>query len=133
MGANALPITDWPWTERSAHRWVGNTCWGDAKNQGRQQIRLFAEITVRRKGRRCYGEWYRREAKLNQLGIQRVTCGLPITEFAHKARIVGDAQVGALLAALDMTAQRRRSAALDRRHDLELAEAHMAGMGGTPS
>src|SRR5215472_2236128 len=85
MGANALPITDWPWTERSAHRWVGNTCWGDAKNQGRQQIRLFAEITVRRKGRRCYGEWYRREAKLNQLGIQRVTCGLPITEFAHKA------------------------------------------------
>src|SRR5262249_62082485 len=60
-------LADWPWTERSAHRWVGNTCWGDAKNQGRQQIRLFAEITVRRKGRRCYGEWYRREAKLNQL------------------------------------------------------------------
>jgi hypothetical protein len=26
-----------------------------------------------------------------------------------------------------------RSAALDRRHDLELAEAHMAGVGGTPS
>jgi hypothetical protein len=37
------------------------------------------------------------------------------------------------LAAFDMTAQRRRSAALDRRHDLELAEAHMAGMGHTPS
>ena len=36
-------------------------------------------------------------------------------------------------AVLDMTAQRRRSAALDRRHDLELAEAHMAGMGRTPS
>jgi len=41
--------------------------------------------------------------------------------------------VGALLAAFDMSAQRRRSAALDRRHDLELAEAHVAGMGGTPS
>ena len=51
--------------------------------------------------------------------------------------------MGAVLAALDMTAQRPhgsspwaegpRSAALDRRHDLELAEAHMAGMGGTPS
>ena len=26
-----------------------------------------------------------------------------------------------------------RSAALDRRHDLQLAEAHMAGMGRTPS
>jgi hypothetical protein len=41
--------------------------------------------------------------------------------------------MGAGLAAFDMPAQRRRSAALDRRHDLELAEAHMAGMGRTPS
>ena len=41
--------------------------------------------------------------------------------------------VRAVLAAFDMPAQRRRSAALDRRHDLELAEAHMAGMGRTPS
>ena len=47
--------------------------------------------------------------------------------------VVGDAQVCAVLAAFDMTAQRRCSAALDRRHDLELAEAHMAGMGRTPS
>ena len=39
----------------------------------------------------------------------------------------------AVLAALDMTAERRRAAALDRRHDLQLAEAHMAGMGRTPS
>jgi len=31
--------------------------------------------------------------------------------------------VGALLAAFDMPAQRRRLATLDRRHDLELAEA----------
>jgi len=38
--------------------------------------------------------------------------------------------VCAVLAAFDMTAQRRCSAALNRRHDLELAE---AGMGGTPS
>ena len=29
--------------------------------------------------------------------------------------------------------QRRCPAALDRRHDLELAKAHMAGMGRTPS
>ena len=41
--------------------------------------------------------------------------------------------MGASFAALDMTAQRRRSAALDRRYDLELAEAQMAGMGRTPS
>jgi hypothetical protein len=53
--------------------------------------------------------------------------------MAITAGIVGDAQVRAIFAALDMPAQRRRSAALDRRHDLELAEAHMAGMGHTPS
>jgi len=41
--------------------------------------------------------------------------------------------VRAGFAAFDMAAQRRRSAALDRRHDLQLAEAHMAGMGRTPS
>ena len=39
----------------------------------------------------------------------------------------------AVLAAFDVTAQRRRSTALDRRHDLQLAEAHVAGMGRTPS
>ena len=49
------------------------------------------------------------------------------------AGVVRDAQVGAGFAAFDMTAQCRRSAALDRRHHLQLAEAHMAGVGGTPS
>src|SRR5215467_5316694 len=68
---------------------------------------------------------------------------LPITGSAHKAGIVGDAQMGARFAALDMTAQRPhgsspwaegpRSAALDRRHGLELARAHVAGVGGTPN
>jgi len=56
--------------------------------------------------------------------------GLALRAVPVAAGIVGDAQVGALLAAFDMPAQRRRSAALDRRHDLELAEAHMAGMRG---
>jgi hypothetical protein len=41
--------------------------------------------------------------------------------------------VGAGLAAFDMPTQRRRSAALDRRHDLQLAEAYVTGVGGTPS
>jgi hypothetical protein len=51
--------------------------------------------------------------------------------------------VRAVLAALDMTAQRPhesspwaegpRSAALDRRHGLELAQAHVAGVGRTPN
>src|SRR5436309_8547947 len=48
-------------------------------------------------------------------------------------KVVRDAQVRAVFASFDMTAQRRRSAAFDRRHDLELAQAHVAGMGRTPS
>ena len=40
--------------------------------------------------------------------------------------------VVAVLAARDMAAERRRAAALDRRHHLELAEAHMAGVGSAP-
>ena len=59
--------------------------------------------------------------------------GLALWAMPIAAGVVRDAQVRAVLTAFDMTAQRRRSAAFDRRHDLELAEAHMAGMGRTPS
>src|SRR5882757_7595567 len=59
--------------------------------------------------------------------------GLALWAVPVAARVVRDAQVRAVFAAFDMTAQRRRSAAFDRRHNLELAEAHMAGMGRTPS
>ena len=58
--------------------------------------------------------------------------GLALWAMPIATGVVRDAQVGAGFAALDMTAQRRRSAALDRRHDLELAEAHMAGVRRTP-
>src|SRR5438477_3674749 len=48
------------------------------------------------------------------------------------AGVVGNVGVRALLAARDMAAESRGAAALDRRHHLELAEAHMAGVGFTP-
>src|SRR6266853_2150955 len=48
------------------------------------------------------------------------------------AGVVGDVRVRALLAARDMPAESRRAAALDGRHDLELAEAHVTGVGTTP-
>ena len=38
----------------------------------------------------------------------------------------------AVLALLDVTAERRRAAGLDRRHDAELAMAHMTSVSGTP-
>jgi len=59
--------------------------------------------------------------------------GLALWAMPIAAGVVRDAQVRAVLTAFDMPAQRRRSATLDRRHDLELAEAHMAGMGRAPS
>ena len=46
--------------------------------------------------------------------------------------VVGDVRVRALLAARDMPAESRRAAALDGRHDLQLAEAHVTGVGVTP-
>ena len=45
----------------------------------------------------------------------------------------GDAAVAAILAPLDMAAEHGRAALLDRRHDLQLAEAHMTGMGRAPN
>src|SRR6516225_1925410 len=87
-------------------------------------------------------------ADRQQIGL---ACGKPILRrrtlalwaMAIAPRVVSDAAVAAILAAFDMPAQRPhgtspwaegpRSALLDRRHDLQLAEADMAGMGGTPS
>ena len=48
------------------------------------------------------------------------------------AGIVGDAFVRAVLAALNVSAERGGAADLDRRHDLQLAEADMAGVGLAP-
>ena len=46
------------------------------------------------------------------------------------AGVVGDAPLAAVLAGLDVTAERRGAAVLDRRHDLELGEAQVPCMGG---
>ena len=46
--------------------------------------------------------------------------------------VIGDARVGAVLAALDMAAQRGGAADLDRGHDAPLGEAQMRRVGGTP-
>src|SRR5438105_3011827 len=49
--------------------------------------------------------------------------------MAVAARVVSDAAVAAILAALDMPAECGRAALLDRRHHLELTQAHMPGIG----
>ena len=57
---------------------------------------------------------------------------LALGAMAVAARVVGDAAVAAILAALDMPAERGRAAVLDGRHHLKLAEAHMPGIGSAP-
>src|SRR5262249_62015336 len=52
--------------------------------------------------------------------------------MAIAARVVRDAAVAAILAALDMPTERGRAALHDRRHDLELPQAHMSGIGLAP-
>jgi hypothetical protein len=57
---------------------------------------------------------------------------LTLWAMAVATRVVGDAAVAAILAALDMPAERGRAALLDRRHHLELTEADMPGIGSAP-
>jgi len=59
---------------------------------------------------------------------------LPITGFAHKTAVIGDGRIatGVVLAAHDVSAESRRTAALDRAHHLELSEAHVPVVGLTP-
>jgi len=57
---------------------------------------------------------------------------LTLGAVAIAARVVSDVAVAAILAALDMPAERGRTALLDRRHDLELLQAHMSGIGPAP-
>ena len=77
-------------------------------------------------------------------------CGKPVPchraltlgTMAVATRVVGDPAMAAILAALDMAAtgqarglkahESSRAATLDRRHRLELAEAHMPGIGLAP-
>src|SRR5436853_7623398 len=72
-----------------------------------------------------------------QVGLARgqpVLCrrALALRTVPVAAGIVRDLAVREVLAARDMTAERRRAAVLDRRHHLELAEADMAGIGPAP-
>ena len=56
---------------------------------------------------------------------------LPITGSAHKAGIVGDARHAAIVARLDVTAERGCAARLDRAHHAPFDAAQMSGVGRT--
>ncbi len=52
--------------------------------------------------------------------------------MAVAAGIISDARMGAVLATLDVAAERGRATNLDRRHDAALGEAHVAGICHAP-
>ncbi len=60
-------------------------------------------------------------------------CALAFGAVTVATGVIGDEAVAAVLASRDMAAQSRRAAGLDRRHDLELAEAQVARPGFAPS
>ena len=57
---------------------------------------------------------------------------LTLRAVAVAAGVVGDAFMRAVLAALDMAAERGGATGLDRRHDLQLSEAQVTGVGLAP-
>src|SRR5207248_1662951 len=67
-------------------------------------------------------------------GRKPILCRRTLTLWAMAVatRVVGNAAVSAILAPLDMPAERGRAALLDRRHHLELIQAHMPVIGSTP-
>ena len=58
--------------------------------------------------------------------------GLALRTVAIAAGIVGDALVRAIVAALDVSAECCGATGLDRRHRLQLGEAHVTGVGLAP-
>jgi hypothetical protein len=57
---------------------------------------------------------------------------LTLVAVAIPSRVVGNTRMCAVLAALDMTAERSRATNLDRRHDAPLGKADVAGVGRAP-
>ena len=73
-----------------------------------------------------------------QLGLARLQPCLRRRPLALRAmpiaaRVVGDARMGAVFAALDMAAERSGATYLYRRHDAALSEAQMARVGRAPT
>src|SRR5467141_3824984 len=94
---------------------------------------LVGDVANRRRQREDDVEVGNRE----QLGLARRhplarRRALALRAVPVAAAVVGDRGVGAVLAARDVSAQRRRAAALDGAHHLELEQADVTAVGMTP-
>jgi hypothetical protein len=94
---------------------------------------LVGDVADRRRQREDHVIVRHRQQLGLALGEPLLRCRpLALRAVPVAAGVVGDLRVRAVLAARNMPAESRRAAVLDRRHDLQLAEAHTAGIGSTP-
>ena len=96
---------------------------------------LISDVSDRRRQREDDVEIRHRQELGLALGEPLLCCcGLAFRAMAITARVIGNPRIAAVLVLTtrNMAAERRCAAALDRTHDFELAEAHMAGVGLTP-
>jgi len=98
-------------------------------------LRLVVKGDVGDLGGQC--EDHVEVADWQQVGFARgeplaCRCPLALRAVPVAAAVIGDAAVAAVLAAFDMAAECGRPASLDRRHHLELGQAHVPGMRRTP-
>ena len=76
---------------------------------------------------------YRQQISLTRLKPAPRGTGLALRTVAIAARVVGDLNLRAAFAAQDMSAERRTTALLDGRHDLELSQAQVRALSLAPS
>src|SRR5678816_583435 len=76
---------------------------------------------------------YRQQIGLTRLKPTLRGTGLALRTVAIAARVVGDLNLRAALAAQDMSTQRRAAALLDGRHNLELPQAQVRALSLAPS
>ena len=107
---------------------------GQGLNDGFEQDRIHSALVLEGDGR----DWRGQREHDVEIG-NRQQFGLPIGQplrpcgpltlwtMPIAARVVGDARRAAIVASLDMAAERRRSARCDRAHDAPLGPPHMSG------
>ena len=108
---------------------------GHGLNGGFEQDRIDGGLVLEGDGgdRRRQGEHDVEIGDRQQfaLSILQPLCSrraLTLRTMPIAARVVGDARRAAIVASLDMTAERRRSARRDRAHDAPLGPPHMPGV-----
>ena len=98
---------------------------GRCAEQRRQRVRVFRRDHGKAEGRRYYGEWNGREAKLNPLNRTGPTAqppaGSPLQFTPHKAGVVGDGHgMAAARTSVAVTAECCRATTFDGREDLQV-------------